>query len=186
MEIQPILDRHCVRCHHDKGDDGVPPVLTGDTVHLVKMKRRFSRSYLELTHTSGTNGDWNHSLVNWIDCMSEPTMLPPYYRGAATSQLLTLLEQGHEQVTLSAEELDKIACWIDLLVPFCGDYREANTWSPSERDFYDRTAARRRAVEEQERVNLRDLIEKSAANERTINKSSDRLWRESSRTANGR
>ena len=160
VEIQPILDRHCVRCHNGRKEKGIsPPNLSGETVHLAKMKRNFSRSYLALTHARGGKGDWNHSLVNWIDCMSEPSMLPPYHRGAATSKLLTLLEKGHEDVELNAQELEKIACWIDLLVPYCGDYREANTWSPGERDYYDRIEARRKLMEEKERENLRELIQ---------------------------
>jgi len=158
-EIQPILDRHCVRCHNGDKDNGVLPNLAGEPVHLAKMKRNFSRSYLELTHASGTNGRWNHPLVNWIDSMSEPSMLPPYYRGAATSKLMTLLENGHEEVALSEEETDKISCWIDLLVPYCGDYLEANTWSPQERDLYARIAERRKQMEDEERANLRKLIE---------------------------
>jgi hypothetical protein len=149
-EIQPILDRHCVSCHHAKTGDGVAPDLTGDTVHFPKAKRNFSRSYLALTHTNGSNGDWNHPMVNWIDCMSEPSMLQPYHRGAATSQLLTLLEAGHEGVRLSDEEMEKIACWIDLLVPYCGDYLEANAWSPQERSYYERMAAKRDRVEDEE------------------------------------
>ena len=28
----------------------------------------------------------------------------------------------------------KLACWIDLLVPYCGDYREANAWSQEDLD----------------------------------------------------
>ncbi len=64
--------------------------------------------------------------MNWINNMPVPTMLPPYYKGAAKSKLITMLEKGHEVVELSQREMDKIACWIDLLVPYCGDYIEAN------------------------------------------------------------
>jgi hypothetical protein len=46
------------------------------------------------------------------------------------------VEQGHEDVKLSQEEMDKIACWIDLLVPYCGDYTEANVWTQQEIDMY--------------------------------------------------
>lgn len=149
-EIQPILDRQCAACH--TGEQASPPNLSGELVLLDKMKRRFSRSYLALTHTRDSQGDWNHPLVNWIDCMSEPTLLPPYHRGAATSQLMTLLEKGHEDVRLSEEERDKLACWIDLLVPYCGDYLEANAWSAAEQNAYAQTAAKRKQVEEQEQA----------------------------------
>ena len=48
---------------------------------------------------------------------------------------------------LSGEELDKIACWIDLLVPYCGDYAEANTWDDKLRRKYQRSLERRREME---------------------------------------
>jgi len=153
-EVQPILDQHCVDCH--AGDD-VPYDLRGDLVHLPEMKRKLARSYLELTHTKKERGDCHHELVNWIDCMSEPEMLPPYHRGAGTSRLMKLLKKGHEGVELSAEELETIACWIDLLVPYCGDYLEANAWSKKELAFYERFAAKRRRQEEIERASIEAL-----------------------------
>ena len=110
-------------------------------------KRKFSQSYLTLTHARKEYGDWNHSLVNWIDSMSEPEMLPPYSAGSATSKLMAILRQGHEGVHLSGEEVDKIACWIDLLVPYCGDYLESNAWSAQEKAIYARAAAKRRRME---------------------------------------
>jgi len=156
-EIQPILDRHCVRCH--TGEPDKPLNLTGAAVPIASMRRAVSRSYLTLTHTSGTNGDHDNAMVNWINSMSGPAMLPPYYRGAATSKLMSLLEEGHEKVELSAEEMEKIACWIDLLVPYCGDYREANTWSKKERDTYAHFAAKRQRMQQRESANIRAWIE---------------------------
>ena len=166
-QIQPILDRHCVECHdgpagHD-GPGGDPPNLSGRTVHLDTMKRHISKSYLSLTHTEGTNGDYNHPIVNWINCMSGPAMLPPYHKGAATSRLMQILEEGHEGTALSPEELEKIACWIDLLVPYCGDYLEAHAWSPEEQDLYARFSEKRKRQEEFERQNIRALIEYQTA-----------------------
>lgn len=156
-EIQPILDEHCVRCHAGDKKDDID--LTARAVDNTEMKRRLSASYLALTHTRGVVGDHTHPLVNWINCMSEPEMLPPYHRGAATSALMTMLEDGHEEVMLSAEELEKIACWIDLLVPYCGDYTEANLWTPDERELYARFSAKRALQEERERANIQALIE---------------------------
>jgi hypothetical protein len=160
QEIQPILDRHCVSCH--TGPEGVPPELSGGSVTLPTMKRTLSKSYLALTATQGTNGNHGHRLVNWIDSMSGPAMLPPYYRGSATSELVALLEEGHENVVLSREELDKIACWIDLLIPYCGDYMEANAWTPKEQALYAQFTAKRRQQEDQERANIRAWIEYQA------------------------
>ena len=71
---------------------------------------------------------------------------------------MTLLEQGHGDVKLSREETDKIACWIDLLVPFCGDYLEANTWSKSDLQKYSHFLDKRRRMEEVEQRSIQDWI----------------------------
>ena len=33
-----------------------------------------------------------------------------------------MLQRGHNGVNLSAEEMDRVATWLDLLVPCFGDY----------------------------------------------------------------
>ncbi len=55
---------------------------------------------------------------------------------------------------LSREELDKLSAWIDLGVPFCGDYVEANTWTDEERAKHERYAAKRRRFDEEDRRNI--------------------------------
>lgn len=138
-EIQPILDRKCVSCH--AGPSGSPPLLTGSEVEDANAKRRWSEAYLNLTHArpdergnrSGAwRGDPNHPLLNWVSAQSAPPMQPPCSAGSNRSKLMELLDKGHEGVSLSREEMDKLAAWIDLGVPFCGDYVEANAWSPEE------------------------------------------------------
>ena len=69
-----------------------------------------------------------------------------------------LVEAGHYGVKLSAEELEKIACWIDLLVPFCGDYTEANAWSDAEKQKYAHYFQKRQAMAEVERQNIAALL----------------------------
>jgi hypothetical protein len=155
-DVQPILDRHCVSCHD--GAEDVPYDLRGEDVHQEEMKRNIARSYLELTHTQGVRGDCDHPLVNWIDCMSEPELLPPYHRGAGTSGLVKLLRAGHGEVELTPDELERIACWIDLLVPYCGDYLEKHAWSKGELEFYEHFAEKRRKQEALERRNIEELI----------------------------
>jgi hypothetical protein len=89
-----------------------------------------------------------------------PELLPPYSAGAARSELLTFLEQGHQGVKLSREELGKISCWIDLLVPYCGDYRESNAWTEEEMKKHERYAEKRRQMEEIEQQNIDALLGK--------------------------
>lgn len=97
--------------------------------------------------------------MNWINNISVPTMLPPYYKGAAKSKLITILEQEHEGVKLSQEEMDKIASWIDLLVPFCGDYTEANAWTKQEIGMYAHFLKKRERMAQMERKNIKVWVD---------------------------
>jgi hypothetical protein len=184
-EVQPILDRHCVRCHDGSdagpgseagtGRDAVSgsdaaerkafSLLGRETVDPV-AKRRWSDAYLALTSAStlrlsadaqalaGSSG----KIVDWIGTQSVPEPLPPYAHGAARSPLMRLLEEGHGGTRLAKEEVETLACWIDLLVPYCGDYREAAAWTDEERAMYDRFLQKRRMMEEIERKGVEELI----------------------------
>lgn len=155
QEIQPILDRQCVSCHTDSdlsapgsragaptpGPDRRAFSLRGHPVPDPQAKRFWSESYLALTASArdGETGGWTGQsgiVANWLNVQSEPSMLPPAQAGAVASPLLAMLDAGHEGVRLTREEREKIACWIDLLVPFCGDYAEAANWTPEEHARY--------------------------------------------------
>ena len=69
-------------------------------------------------------------------------------------------------MTLTRQELETIACWIDLLVPFCGDYREANAWSQEDLELYARAEAKRRQLQEAEEASIRALIEQRNGSQR--------------------
>jgi hypothetical protein len=180
-EIQPILDRHCTDCHNDRSglawvastqfqetatadeDDGQVAfsLLSTKTTDWVS-KRRFSDGYLSLTgavrgYDQSLEGT-SRSLVNWISPQSGPPMRKPYSAGSATSDLMRLLEEGHGDVGLTREETEKLACWIDLVVPYCGDYYEANAWFPFERARYDRFVRKRKKMEAIEERNIRLLL----------------------------
>ena len=72
--------------------------------------------------------------------------------------MFPLLEAGHGGVKLTREELDKLACWIDLFVPFCGDYAEANVWTDEEAQKYRRYFAKRKRMEEIEQRNMEAFL----------------------------
>ena len=182
-EIQPILNARCVSCHYDrskvpalaganiattqrpaaKGTEKAFSLLADETVD-EGAKRRWSDGFLALTNSrrpepgrafQGQSG----SMVDWISPQSVPSMLPPYSAGASKSKLMTLLEEGHKDVKLSREELDKIACWIDLVIPYCGDYVEANAWTPEEMKQYEYYLGKRKMLEEQEQRNIAQYLE---------------------------
>ena len=145
-EIQPILEARCVRCHD--GEKTKTYDLRATPQMDQSAKRAWLQSYLVLTHgrpdrpeyleAAAWRGNPNHPLVNWISAGSVPTPLPPYAAGSNKSKLMDLLDKGHEGVRLTSEESEKLAAWIDLGVPFCGDYLEANTWNAAEKAKYQR------------------------------------------------
>ncbi|GHT10277.1 hypothetical protein FACS1894170_02100 [Planctomycetales bacterium] len=152
--IQPILDRRCVSCHKDKrdGEDSPPFSLTGEISAdktVPKSLRYFSESYNNLTRQGRVN-EW----VDWLSPQSEPSMLPPYFAGSSKSKITSAEEfptlmlrkrprmrdallgaknQPQAQGVFTDAERRLMAMWIDLLVPFCGDYTEANAWSPEQK-----------------------------------------------------
>ncbi len=154
-EVQPILDKHCIKCHN--GQKKKPSLkLTGEQSVDRGSRRKFSASYMALTE----RGRDKVKYVAYADVQSAPPMLPPYIAGSAKSKLITVLEKGHNKVELSNEELDKIKCWIDLLIPFCGDYYEANAWGDRGLEFYNKYQAKREKMEAIERANIEAFIEK--------------------------
>lgn len=181
-EIQPILDRNCIRCHKNRAPilerirgktqkpehaSFEPFSLLGDVTVDPVAKRKWSDAYLALTQSKPMSageqpgdfrGDCNDPMVNWISSQSVPEPLPPGTVGSVRSGLMTLLEKGHKGVQLSREDMAKIACWIDLLVPYCGDYTEANAWSPQEIEKYQRFADKRRKMEAIDRESINDLL----------------------------
>ncbi len=132
QRVQPIWDRHCVGCHGGAGvaGDGRRSTLrlTGERASQAAIGLRdFTQSYLALT----ANGQCT-PLVNWVHPESMAAMLPPAVCGSTQSKLLDYLEPTHYQVRLTDAERRTVACWIDLSVPFCGSYAEANTWNRQE------------------------------------------------------
>ena len=164
-EIQPILDKQCVRCHDQPVARGTKLAndkafsLKGTTTPDPQAKKCWSDSYLALTGVRFSNKTYDPGarpfevpargrqspLVNWYDIQSAPPMLPPYSAGSATSGLFVQLRNGHHNVKLGREELDKFAAWIDLLVPFGGDYLEGHSWNADEAARYQHFLTKRRA-----------------------------------------
>ena len=156
--VQPILDRNCLSCHQGKDPGRID--LRGDVIDLEpSIGRAWSRAYTQLTgsvlrpdgHYSGNpDGPW----VKWINKMSEPTPLTPYGTGSAKSPLIKLLRDGHHGVTLTKDDSETLAAWIDLLVPFAGEYHEATTWNEKQRGYYDYYEDKRRLNKQAEAADL--------------------------------
>ncbi|HJP36116.1 MAG TPA: hypothetical protein QF901_09000, partial [Gammaproteobacteria bacterium] len=182
--IQPILDKHCVECHDNRDalrarlageappDDSTPNgavrpfSLMADANEDKAAGRLWSDAYLALTNSlpyeearpgNAMRGHPN-GLVNWIASQSRPEMLPPYHAGSAKSGLMTMLADGHGEANLSRGEQDLIAMWIDLGVPYCGDYTEAAAWSGPEYAKYNRALEKRRLMQEMDKASIESML----------------------------
>jgi hypothetical protein len=114
-DIQPILDRHCVRCHGGEKTEG-DLILTGELTAF------FSRSYESLM---------NRKFVTYIQEFVGPetnaqktnvTPLPPKALGSHASRLIQVLRQGHYEVALPREAWVRLVTWVDANGPYYGSY----------------------------------------------------------------
>ena len=116
-DVQPILDRHCVRCHdYGQRDGGV--VLSGDRGPV------FSHSYYELFlhwQVKDTGGHPGHGSGR------QPGNDRPYSAYSAAPPLLEKLDGGHYDVRLTPRERKTIRLWIDVGAQYPGTYAAYGT-----------------------------------------------------------
>ena len=141
-EVQPVLDKYCVGCHNDQpqpdgrpisdlrggriaGPDSEDPVLgkvhpdkSGCCIwHLWPINRSVSYEIL-------------HRYVRRPGAESDYHLLPPLEYHADTSELVQMLRKGHHGVQLDADAWDRLVTWIDLNVPYHGNWGEYNIGQP--------------------------------------------------------
>jgi len=110
--VQPILDKHCVRCHG--GQEGIAARLDlsgGWTEYFnISYENLASRRRTQITA----------DLISGIDCMNGTSLwsariFPPRTHGSATAPLAKVLAGGHKKRIgkLTRPERDLIMAWID-------------------------------------------------------------------------
>jgi len=133
-EVQPVLDRHCVRCHNGSASlttGGEPrpdgrqiPDLRGTEIvqdwqskiagHVnAKVGGKFSVAYVAL-----------HRFVRRPGIESNIRLLTPMEYSANTTELAQKLRKGHHGVQLDADAWDRLYTWIDLNAPYHGTWTE--------------------------------------------------------------
>jgi hypothetical protein len=122
--VQPVLDKHCVRCH-----SGATPIagldLSGDKT------RYFNMAYNHLV-----DGGWVHYL--WLN-RAHHDVFKPGETGAQASRLLPYIDGdpcGRGEV-LPAAARRRIYQWIDSNVAYYGTYEHARPGSSGCRDLWD-------------------------------------------------
>jgi hypothetical protein len=105
-DIQPILDRHCVKCHSVEKPEG-KVMLTGN------RNEWFSQSYYTLFAWNQVNDGWGYL---------EDGNRPPRSIGSASSPLMRKIDGSHYQVMLSAVERNMVRLWLDSGAAYPGTY----------------------------------------------------------------
>lgn len=104
-DIQPVLDRYCVKCHHyERRDDGVD--LSGDWTCNSTM------SYLTLSERKLFGDNRNRPMSNFT----------PYEIGSSASHLYELITSGHEGVNVTEADKKLVQYWLDLGANYAGTY----------------------------------------------------------------
>lgn len=116
-EVQPVLDRNCISCHH--GDhSGSLDLRSGNRIDDYT------------TRVSGNGGDlaghFSSSYANLFPYVRGPGiesdyhLLTPMEFHADTTELVQLLRKGHHGVRLDEESWDRLITWIDMNTPYHG------------------------------------------------------------------
>jgi hypothetical protein len=114
-EVQPVLDRRCVRCHDYNQPAGEKLNLSGD------LLMAFNVSYAELRRKN---------YVRVVGAGPYKVQTPKSW-GSHASRLVQVLQDGHgdkdidREVQLTAEEFDRIVTWIDINAPYYAEYASA-------------------------------------------------------------
>ncbi len=111
--VQPVLDRHCVRCHDGQTGPGKSGIaLTG------QVQDEFSQSYQNLKPQVRWN-EWGAASLN-------ETTTRPGRCGADASPLTQVLGDANHgsQIRLPDDDLRRIYLWLDANAPFYGTYTE--------------------------------------------------------------
>ncbi len=115
-EVQPVFDNKCISCHDYGKEAGEVLNLAGD------ISLPFNVSYTELMAKSGhryTGAD--EKMVNFVGD-GPPGVLPAYAWGSHRSKLVRVLKEGHYDVELTDEEMQRITSWNDVNAVYYGHY----------------------------------------------------------------
>lgn len=109
--VQPVLDRHCVRCH----DGGTGPgksrlELIGGNAKAFSLAYENLKPFLRWY-------EWGNASISQI--ATHPGQI-----GADASKLTSVLDDSHHRpnLTWTGEERRRIYLWLDANVPFYGTY----------------------------------------------------------------
>ncbi len=113
-QVQPVWDQHCVECHNGKRADGGVDMTADRT-------RFFNMSFDSLCMSDSANLGYfkdNRFIEYYFLGFGPGGVFPAMKSGSQVSKLTAMLEKGHHDVKLNAEEYERIFVWIDANVPY--------------------------------------------------------------------
>lgn len=130
-EVQPVLDRHCLGCHHPESPEG-RRLAAGKTIPDLRGTVSIKDWSSVTPGNAGPDGGKSfsvsytclHRYVRRPGIESDYHLLTPLDFHADTTELVQMLKKGHHGVKLDAESWDRIVTWIDLNAPYHGYWHE--------------------------------------------------------------
>ncbi len=103
--VQPVFDNKCVSCHEQNADKA-------PNLGRAPVQNKWYASYNSLIK--------DHAFYSY----GNPLRTYPGQFGANASKLYTHLKNGHHDVQLTAEEMQRIVLWLDCCSVFYGVYEK--------------------------------------------------------------
>jgi hypothetical protein len=108
--VQPVLDTHCIRCHNENHPKGLN--YSGER-DADKVPISY-RTLIEKGLVHYADMGWNSGGCEKIE---------PLSLGVLKSRLWQNLDSGHQNISLTTDEMLRIKTWIDLNCPLWPDYK---------------------------------------------------------------
>ena len=108
-EVQPVFNKHCLKCH-DYGKEGTKKLVLAPDRDLT-----FNTAYTEL---------WRKGYTGAVGGGPAEIQAARSW-GSHASKLVATLRKGHNDVKLTPEEFDRIVTWIDLNAVYYPTYASA-------------------------------------------------------------
>ena len=108
-EVQPVLDKHCVKCHDFGKKAGKKLILAGD------RNPYFNAAYIDM---------YLQKVIKPIGA-GPAEVQQAYSWGSHPSKLIQMLKRGHSGVKLSKEEMERLVTWIDINAVYYPDFISA-------------------------------------------------------------
>ncbi|MCC7493953.1 MAG: hypothetical protein IT204_16470 [Fimbriimonadaceae bacterium] len=109
--VQPVLDRHCVRCHQPGGPTA-----------QIDLRATLDADRVPTSYRTLIAGGWVHYFDMTYGLRHQRAA--PLSFGTVASRLLPVMDADHHGVRLTTDERHALKCWIDLNCPLWPDYQE--------------------------------------------------------------